>query len=86
MRFHEALERTFVSDPGIGIYRLSWGGCADRALGIAQWVAPCLPNNDAPVTPQWMSAPFLFASGPEGRTPWTPSQGDLFADDWETLA
>ena len=30
--------------------------------------------------------PFLYMEGPGGKiTPWTPSQNDLLAEDWEIL-
>lgn len=84
MKFSEALQKTI--DTGIGIYRPSWNGNAQRASGVAQWVAPvsALPE-DEKLTPRLMTTPFLFISQPNGRTPWVPSQGDLFAEDWETL-
>jgi hypothetical protein len=43
-----------------------------------QWVAVCEPDDKSD-----MDVPYCYLHNAQGKNvPWTPSQGDLFADDW----
>ena len=57
---------------GSAIYRPSWNG-------KNQWVYVQYPDNHSKMT-----SPYLVLVQGENQTPWVPSTGDLFAEDWET--
>ena len=79
LTFEEALHHT--KRKGIGIYRTDWNGNADReTFGVRQFVQPCPTQHQAPGM-----TPFLVIVQPHGVTPWVPSQGDLFSNNWATL-
>ena len=69
----EAVCRHVIRDMGKAT-RLGWNG---RGMHIeAQW-----PDKNSK-----MGKPYMFITDANGvRTPWVPSQGDLFARDWALL-
>jgi hypothetical protein len=69
----EAVCRHVIRDMGKAT-RLGWNG---RGMHIeAQW-----PDKHSK-----MGKPYMFITNANGeRTPWVPSQGDLFARDWALL-
>jgi hypothetical protein len=67
---------------GSGMYREGWNGV--RA-GRLQMVQLQLPDRDSKMT-----QPYLYIEqahpddpGANSKVPWLPSQGDLFAADWQ---
>lgn len=49
--------------------------------GKGQWVKLQTPDSNSKMT-----APYMYLHNAQGQLiPWTPSQGDTFADDWEQL-
>lgn len=81
MKFGDALNLS--QETGIGIFRPSWNGNANRTEGVAQFVSPFSAPHQPPGGA--MDNPFMYITQPNGNTPWTPSSGDLFASDWDSL-
>lgn len=83
MKFSEALQ--LAIDTGIGIFRPSWNGNANRKEeGVAQFVEK-RPQLGEETPPHPITGPFFVIHQPSGCATWVPSVGDLFAEDWETL-
>jgi hypothetical protein len=78
--FPQALQHAMNSN---AVARDGWNG---SRVGITQRVLAQFPDEKSKMT-----QPYLFIeqyheeSGVGTRTPWTPSQGDLFANDWRVL-
>lgn len=83
MRFSEALAELQMATPNIAIFRPSWNGNAEfsHLPRPRQFVQVQRPDAHSK-----MNNPYLYIVQPNGLTPWVPSQGDLFAEDWEVLA
>lgn len=70
MTFAEALTAALN---GSSILRDGWNG---KGLTVSV---------QRPDSRSYMTQPYTYIQYPDGsRTPWVPSQGDLFAEDWRT--
>lgn len=68
MNFSKALDALCT---GHRLTRRGWNG-------VGMWVEMQRPDEYSKMT-----EPYLFLNYPDGRrSPWVPSQGDLFATDW----
>lgn len=69
MTFADALHEAFN---GNTISRSGWNG-------KGQWVGVQYPDSNSK-----MDEPYLYLCNTSGKlVPWVPSQGDLFAGDWD---
>jgi len=71
VNFSEAL---IALRKGLSVYREGWNGVK---YGVKMSVFAQIPDENSK-----MSSPYLVMNVDGNLTPWTPSQSDLFSEDW----